>query len=265
MEHANGGKAISLIIPSYNDLRILRAIDSVRAFDDGGLVSIVVVDGGSAREVVAQIADCLTDGDVLISEPDCGIFDALNKGLDVARTPYIGWIGSDDALTGEVKAREVVQCLIAADLFVATTVHVQSGIRKRVTYSWPAKFGLVRFGLNNPHFSTFGRSELLKRERFPLSLRGADVEYFLRIFKGSPRIVTSNRVCTLMEEGGFSNSSYRSILKTNVELYSVYRRHVLAPVAGLAVLAKLTYKCLSVLSCRILVRRYAWDLPHAKE
>lgn len=257
----NGGsrsrRLISIIIPSYNDPRILAAIDSVRAFDDAEMVSIVVIDGGSSPDVVAGISASLTEADVLVSEPDRGIFDALNKGLEAATTAYIGWIGSDDVLTGDIKASEVVRRLEDADLFVAVTVHVKGGVRKRVTRSWPVRMGLVRFGLNNPHFSTFGRSELLKRERFSLELRGSDVDYFLRIFNSRPKVSTSSRVCTLMEEGGYSNSGIRSIMKTNFELLRVYRAYSSWPIALMAVAAKLGSKCLSVVACKVHVRRYS--------
>lgn len=235
-------RSLSIIIPSFNDARIMRAIDSVQSFDDADVVSIIVVDGGSKTELVERIRQRLSPDDILISEPDKGIFDALNKGLQAAQTEYIGWIGSDDILSSEIKATEVIRNLERCDLFIANTAHVKGEVVTRITHSWPSRYGLARFGLNNPHFSTFGRSRLLKSEHFPLNLRGADIEYFLHIFRHNPNVRTSSKVATVMEEGGFSNSSYKGILRTNAELYKVYRRHTSAPIAVLALLLKITYK-----------------------
>lgn len=244
---AVGSRLLSIIIPSFNDMRILDAIDSVRMFDDIGSVSIIVVDGASKPEVLQEIKSRLTADDLLISEPDKGIFDAFNKGLAATQTPYLGWLGSDDAFSGIVKAREIVDTLKRCDLFIAATAHVQGACVKRVTPSWPSRFNLANYGFNNPHFSTFGKSELFKREEFQLHLRGSDVEYFLRIFSHKPRVITSNRISTLMELGGFSNSNYKSILKTNRELYSVYRSHTSAPVAMIALTIKLASKAFSAM------------------
>lgn len=96
-------KNLSIIIPSFNDLRILRAIESVRRFDDVGQASIVVVDGGSKPEVVAKIAEYLTADDILISEPDKGIFDALNKVLQRVRQRTLA--GLDRTISYREKSR----------------------------------------------------------------------------------------------------------------------------------------------------------------
>lgn len=257
---ATAPKRLGIIIPSYNDPRILKAIESVRAFDDVGAVSIILMDGGSKPELVARMAAQLTPDDILVSEPDKGIFDALNKGLEACTTEYIGWIGSDDMFSGHVPASEVIRTLETCDLFVANTAHVQGDMVTRITHSRPSRHKLARFGLNNPHFSTFGRSALLKRERFPLDLRGADIEYFLRIFNYNPNVITTDKISTYMEAGGFSNSSYKAILKTNKELYGVYRRHIPAPLAALSLLIKLGYK--GILSSYFKIRKTSLkDLP----
>jgi len=238
----SGRRRLSIIIPSFNDARIVRAIESVRAFDDAGETCIIVVDGGSKPELVSTISSMLTNDDVMISEPDRGIFDALNKGLAASDTEYIGWIGSDDYFSGLLKSTEVIESLATCDLFVANTAMVRGATVARITHSWPSRFNLARFGLHNPHFSTFGRANLLKREKFSLELRGADIDYFLRIFGHDPLVRTSSKVSTLQEVGGFSNSSYKAILRTNAELYRVYKSFLPAPLAGLALILKLGYK-----------------------
>ena len=241
------GKSLSIIIPSYNDRRIFSAIDSVRAFDDVGQVSIMLVDGGSDPDLVEGIRQRLTESDVLISERDKGIFDALNKGLKAVGTPYIGWIGSDDTFSGNVKASEVLQNLKYCDLFVADTAHVRDGRVTRITHSWPARRRVARLIFNNPHFSTFGRSDLLKQEQFPLHLRGADIEYFLRIFSRKPGVRTSAKIATFMEVGGFSNSDYKTSLRMHAQLYRTHAMHMPGVLVWAALLIKFSYKAASTL------------------
>ena len=83
---------------------------------------------------------------------------------------------------------------------VANAAFFRNGYVTRKTYSLPARLGLVKLGLHNPHFATFGRASVLKSERFNVGLRGSDIEYFLKIFSKRPRVTTLNEVATLQEQ-----------------------------------------------------------------
>ena len=110
---------------------------------------------------------------------------------------------------------------------------------------------LTRFGLHNPHFSTFGRSALFKSERFSLTLLGSDIDYFLRIMAKDPSVASTLKVSTLMREGGFSTRSCRQILRINVENYGTYRRINGPVLAAISVTLKLGYKIMSLVRCRM--------------
>ncbi|MCM3900437.1 MAG: glycosyltransferase [Pyrinomonadaceae bacterium] len=244
-------KRLSIILPIYNDARIADAIRSVRRFDDIGTVRLIVIDGGSKQEVRDMISTLLAPGDVFISEPDDGIFDALNKGLRHCGTEFIGWLGSDDLFTGKVLAGDVVCALENHDLFVAGTAVFRGHQIRRVTHALPSRFRLAKFGLHNPHFSTFGRAEILKSDRFELGIRGADIAYFIRIFAKKPKVMTSGAIATLMGEGGFSTNSYCNILLGNLQLLPVYLRHTNVLIVPFVLLIKLGYKSLSLLYYKV--------------
>lgn len=85
---------ISIVIPSYNRATLIRqALESVlkqtyQAFE------LIVVDGGSTDgtlEILDEIPDLR-----LVSEPDRGMYDALNKGLQLAKGEIVGFLNSDD-------------------------------------------------------------------------------------------------------------------------------------------------------------------------
>lgn len=247
-------KQLSIIVPSYNDARIQRAITSIRQFDDMDAVRVLVIDGGSCEVVLDVIRGELTPEDMLISEPDNGIFDALNKGLDNCDTEYIGWLGSDDLFTGCVRASDVLQSLRQADLLIYDLWYFWGKRITRAIHGFPSRIGLARIGLHNPHFATFGSAGLLRSERFDLTLRGSDIDYFLKLFARKPRVVAVGKVAVLSEEGGFSNKSALEILRTNLELCRVYARHSGWLLAPLAVLIKLGYKSLSKGYCKVLAR-----------
>jgi glycosyltransferase len=235
-------KRLSIILPSFRDERILEAIASIRAIDDVSAVRIIVIDGGSPEPLVAGITAALTRDDILVSERDKGIFDGLNKGLDRVDTPYMGWLGSDDLYSGEVKASEVIAQLEEADLYITSMAFFRGDRIRRITHSWPASKGLVTFGLHNPHYGTFGRSELLKSERFVIDDPISDQIYFFKIFDKKPRVAWTKKVGILAGEGGFSNSSYRKALSLNRKVFSAIRTHSNLFTAIVGVTAKVGYK-----------------------
>ncbi|HVF42416.1 MAG TPA: glycosyltransferase [Pyrinomonadaceae bacterium] len=94
----------SVIIPSYNCGRKLEAtIESVLS-QPPGLYELIVVDGGSAVEtldVIGKFAARLR----YVSEPDCGVYDAINKGVAMAAGKYVFILGGGDRLRGGVLGR----------------------------------------------------------------------------------------------------------------------------------------------------------------
>lgn len=235
-------KRLSIILPSFNDARIVEAIASVRRFDDIDTVKLVVIDGGSRPEIVDLLKAAVRPGDILVSEPDKGIFDGLNKGLERVDTEFLGWLGSDDLFTGQVRASDVIKALEHADIFVSGLAMFRDQQVRRLFRARVVGWGLVRYGLHNPHYSTFGRSALLRAHRFPLSHKGSDIEYFLDVFSTNPRVETTARIGVAMREGGFSNQSRQRILEINKALFAVYRDRV-GPVGATTALAlKLGWK-----------------------
>jgi glycosyltransferase involved in cell wall biosynthesis len=255
-------KRLCIILPSYNDVRIERAIRSVRLFDDTGVAKLVVVDGGSREEILRLITPQLSPDDVLVSGPDRGIFDALNKGLDLCDTEFIGWLGSDDVFTGNLPASAVISGLQGNDLLIANAGHFRGQRITRMTHAWPSRAGLVKYGLNNPHFGTFGAATLLKSERFRLGLRGADIEYFIKIFDRKPRVASVNVVATLQEHGGYSTGSYRLMLGSHMALLRVYASATNWVMAVAAQVLKFSYR-LSSVGYYLLFRARARDCSDA--
>jgi glycosyltransferase len=253
MSHA---RTISVILPSFRDARILTAIASIRMFDDISAVRIIVIDGGSDDPLVQSIKNALTDDDILVSEPDLGIFDALNKGLERVSTPYVGWLGSDDLYSGQVLASEVVGELETSELFISSLILFRGDRVRRLTHSLPSSWGLARFGLHNPHFATFGRADLLCKFRFEVGNISADIEYFLEVFMEKPQVASTNRIGLLQGDGGFSTQSFKHSINVNRSVYHIYTKRSIRVVAAASVLIKVGYKLASLAYYK--VRRTRW-------
>jgi glycosyltransferase involved in cell wall biosynthesis len=89
------GLTVSIITPSLNQGAFLaEALASVRAQTYGN-VEHLVVDGGSSDETLEILGR--SDGIRWVSEPDAGMYDALNKGLQMSTGLILGYLNCDDA------------------------------------------------------------------------------------------------------------------------------------------------------------------------
>ncbi len=89
---------VSIITVTFNAASTLEACIKSVLLHKNGEVEFVVIDGGSkdgTLEILERYGNAV---DVLVSEPDQGIYDAMNKGLDRANGDYVLFLGADDLL-----------------------------------------------------------------------------------------------------------------------------------------------------------------------
>jgi len=211
---------IEFIIPSYNDIRIVEAIKSIVNFDDSGICKISIYDGGSDDGIVTSIKRELREQDNIIVEHDKGVFDAINKGINNITLPYIGWLGSDDLISSNIKSSEVLADIKKNEYpDLISYITVMTNNKKATRFFIPFGVLLQKIGFHLPHYSTFVKSSFVGKIRFNIKFHpAADINFFLKLLEKSPHFIGINRVFLLMEEGGVSNSSFKDILKTNIQI-----------------------------------------------
>lgn len=232
---------ISIITAAYTSrATVAHAIESLRSQDYGD-VEHVIVDGcsgdGTSEEIDrAAGSDCL-----LIREPDSGIYDALNKGIEQASGEVIGFLHSDDfyphsgvlstvaaALSGGAEA--AYGDLQYVDQFNTDTVfrHWVSGEFER---------GALRRGWMPPHPTLFLRRSVYERiGQFDTSYRiAADYDLMLRYLTQAehpPAYIA--QVLYKMRTGGASNRGAAQIFLKMREDYRALRANAVGGVATLA-------------------------------
>lgn len=170
---------ISVITVCYNNLEGLkRTIPSVatQTFDD---YEIIVIDGGStdgSKEYLQSVERI----DYWVSEPDRGIYHAMNKGIDAARGEYCIFMNSGDTFFSSQALENVASMLVSKDFYTARSTFFQDN---ESTTCIPPEKMTMRFILTNAlnHQGTFIRTAFLKEnkydEKFPIV---ADWELFGR-------------------------------------------------------------------------------------
>jgi glycosyltransferase involved in cell wall biosynthesis len=240
---------ISIITVVFNNELIGSAIQSV-IDQDYKDIEHVIIDGGSTDGTLAIIERFKAHVNVLISEPDHGIYDAINKGIAVAKGDIVGVLNADDVFAdhqvlSRVAMKFKTQPLI--DAFYADIVFTErQDITKVTRYYSSAKFKpwMFRFGTAPAHPSFYAKRSLFYEHGnycTDLEISG-DFDLLLR-FMHIHKIKTSyvKDVWVKMRLGGISTSGLASIIKQNKEIVISCQRNDLFTITPL-VYAKYLFK-----------------------
>jgi glycosyltransferase involved in cell wall biosynthesis len=190
----------------------------------------VMIDGASRDGTVALIRDWESrhpDARLRwISEPDQGMYDALNKGIRMATGEVVGLLHADDFFAAEDVLARVsaafedpsVDCVFGDVRFVR-----EPDLARTVRHYRARHFRLwmLRFGFMPPHPSFFARRELFERlGDYRTDYRiAADYELLVRfLWRHRVRYQYLDMTMTRMRLGGMSTRSWRSNLILNQEI-----------------------------------------------
>lgn len=201
----------------------------------------IVIDGGSKDGTLEILRSRLGSNAVLVSEPDDGIYDALNKGLNIATGEVIGFLHSDDLFSDSEVLADVVKafCGPNIDAVYGDLQYVSKVNKDKVIRHWVAgKYSRFRLKLGwmPPHPAFFLRRSVIQcwggfDTKFRIS---ADYDAILRYFaQGAIRSAYIPRVLVKMRVGGESNRSIGKIWQKSCEDYRALKNN---SVGGLATL-----------------------------
>ncbi len=226
---------VSIVIPTYNSEELIKhAIDSILSQTHKD-IECVVVDGGSKDRTV-EILKSYGDKVTFVSEKDKGVFDALNKGIKMAKGGVIGWLGSDDFYADNNVVEKAVQAIEKnnVDMCWGDLLYVDQKDTTKVLRYWKSaqyKNGAFSRGWQLPHFASFIRKDVFARHGyFNLKFKiAADYDFFLRILEiQHTSSVYIPEVFTKMRAGGQSNRSVDNIRKGNIECYEAWEENGLS-------------------------------------
>lgn len=224
---------ISVITAVYNAKEtVADAIDSVlsQSHDD---VELVVIDGASkdgTREVLEKYGERLS---VFISEPDDGIYDALNKGIAHASGDVVGFLHADDLFADSNVLSKISHAFEAsqADAIYGDLVYVNKSEPDKVIRYWKSgDFSIhkLKEGWMPPHPTFYVRKEFYERlGSFDTSFHiAADYDCMLRML-GQPgfKCAYIPEVLVRMRVGGQSNRSLKNIILKSKEDYRALKKN----------------------------------------
>ena len=224
---------VSVITATYNrDATIVRAISSVKKqiYTD---IQVVVIDGASQDDTISLVSPMLDDKDILQSEPDQGIYDALNKGLDLADGEIVAFLHSDDLYFDNNVISRVVEifsddsvdvvygdvCFFSGSSVTKTKRRYRSDKLSERNLAWgkmpahPAIFIIRQIYEEIGYFET----------DFQIA---ADYEFLCRLVQyANLKSVYLSSVLVRMELGGASTGGVRNTILLNKEVFRAIRKN----------------------------------------
>ncbi|MEM1432322.1 MAG: glycosyltransferase family 2 protein, partial [Pseudomonadota bacterium] len=209
--------------------------EAIASLQDQSYASVehVVQDGASTDATLQVIASVADDRMQLVSEPDHGIYDAINRGIARATGEVIGLMHSDDAFAASDILADVARAFEdpAVDAVYGDLDYVSARDPARIVRHWRAgRFEPRKLaqGWMPPHPTLYLRRRVFEAHGpYDTSFRiAADYDAVLRYFS-TPRFraVYVPRVFVKMRVGGASNASLRQILRKSREDYRALRRN----------------------------------------
>ena len=225
----------SIISVVYNNVdNIADCLASVQSQTDVQ-VEHVIIDGNSTDGTKELISEKCRDNDVFLSEPDAGIYDALNKGFERATGDIIGILHSDDQFHHEQILSKVKQtfnqtnCSVVYGNLLMGNFDKQKNVfhTRRVFKSGKYENNLSS-GWMPAHPALFTKNDVWKEiGPFDTNLRiSSDYDWMLRLF--ATKTISKcylNDIITRMSLGGVSTSGFMSELAKFSEDYHVIKRH----------------------------------------
>jgi len=196
---------------------------------------MLVIDGAS-RDATLKIVESFASPDIRVfSEPDKGVYDAMNKGFHRYGGDAIGFLNSDDTFHDSRVLSEIAAGLADADIVYGdldmVTDH-RTKRRARVWHSGPFRRYSFQLGWVPPHPAFYVRREIAQTVgEYDLSyITTADYDYMLRALALHRfRVRYLPRVFVDFQIGGISTSGLGVTIRANFECLRSRRTHLGAP------------------------------------
>ena len=231
---------ITIITVTYNAASVLqRTLDSVKK-QTWQKIEHLIIDGASKDDTVAIAetyqAQCPYEV-VIQSEPDKGLYDAMNKGLRKATGDYLVFLNAGDTFHAEDTLEIIANNQLptansqrAAVIYGDTAITDEQGVflhLRRLRPPQRLNWKSFRQGMLVCHQAFYVRTDIAQGQEYDLQYRhSADVDWCIRVMKqaedlGLPLVNTHTILADFME-GGNTTQNHRESLK---ERYQVMCRH----------------------------------------
>ncbi|WP_342330227.1 glycosyltransferase family 2 protein [Pedobacter sp. FW305-3-2-15-E-R2A2] len=188
-------------------------------------IEYILIDGASSdgtKDIIYKYKSRLAQ---FISEPDKGIYDAMNKGLSLATGDYVLFMNSGDEIYAPVTVAEVFDTAAAADIYYGETEMFNEkweslGQRRHHSpenFDWQS----FKYGMSISHQAIYVKRSLA--EPFNLEYKySSDIDWIIRAAKNASSIVNTHSYVAKYLVGGVSKKKHLASLKERFKIFTRY-------------------------------------------
>lgn len=223
---------IALITTTYNSEKTIEyCIESVNS-QTHIEIEHIIIDGSSTDNTIEIIKNTSSRFIKIVSEPDKGIYDAMNKGIRLASGDVIGTLNSDDTLINDQVITKIAEIFLKKpeiDCVYGNLVFVNSdGKVVRKWQSRPYKPGLFAQSWTPAHPTFYCRREVF--EKYGLYKTdykiAADVEFMLRVLElHKIKSYFLDETLVSMSMGGVSTQGLKSTITITKEMHRAFKEN----------------------------------------
>ena len=224
---------ISIITVSFNSEETIKTTLNSVLNQNFKNIEHIIIDGKSTDNTI-QIVKKYSHIKKIVSEPDNGIYDAMNKGIKIATGDIIGFLNSDDFFANDNVLSRVASTFINnsnlqgcyADLIYTDKKDISKTIRYWKSNNFVS--GLFSKGWCPPHTTFFVKRSIYEKfGNFNLSYSiASDVELMMRFLEiHKIQVCYMPEVWIKMRSGGTTNKNLKNILKQNMEILDALKSH----------------------------------------
>jgi len=200
-------------------------------------IEYIVVDGGSTDATIELVKSNSARVSRFISERDNGLYDAMNKGIQLATGDIIGFLHADDLYADEQVLIRVAEAFrdTAVEACYGDLVYVAADNTQRVVRRWRAgdfTRGKMYNGWMPPHPTFFVRRNCYSRNGGYCTDLGSSADYELMLRYILCRKITVAYVphtLVRMRAGGISNATFRNRIRAHAMDWKAWRVNGLLP------------------------------------
>lgn len=226
---------VSIITATYNSEKTISTCLNSIVSQNYSEIECIVIDGKSSDSTIQIIEKFQSKYKFIkvFSEPDNGIYDALNKGIFKASGSIVGFVHSDDILINSDVINNVVNRFFIneCDGVYGNVLHVSFNNLNKITRHWKSKpfdSKLIKKGWMPPHPSLFLRREIYQKHgNFNLDFKiSADYDFLIRIMNDNLiKLEYINIYTHKMRNGGASNGSLNKLFMAAKEDFKVIKHN----------------------------------------
>ena len=221
---------LTIITVCYNALDLLQGTAASVAKQKTAEVEYLVIDGDS-KDGTRDFLHSATVVDNYVSEPDKGLYDAMNKGIDLAKGQMIWFLNAGDYLYPGDTLSTILGLInsdtdvVYGEVMLVDEDRKEQGTRSELsTQKLPSKLNWrsMRFGMVVCHQGFIVRRSICPpydKETFGLT---ADIDWVIRCLKSSKTIINTEIIVAEYLQGGLSKQHFKRSMKSRFKVLETH-------------------------------------------